>query len=533
MYLKLLCVLSVLLISSIKVQAEWFSSMEQIIDLVRHESLLAPTLQNYIKAKMEILLKLKTYGDELSEIADKVSANKEEYIIHPINQYHLIKRFATQWTEVNQLLDRFNRTGKKTDFIKNATRLFPKEEDIKGSAEGILRIQDTYNLNTSDIAEGNISGEKGHNSLKKLTTDECYHIGKAAFNGGLYDPCTHWMQFSLQRFEEGKQNFSKAHAEEYLQFEVYDDAYNKTDPLDLRSRANLIFFRRGAIVATKAQISSDDKSYKFSANSKFPKVCRGDVKIVSKTQSQMVLCIGETRAIHIGATIKLHCYLHTNNGNPWLMFNPVKVEELWDSPHIVQFYDVITSAEVDKIKKLAKPRLFRAIHFEDKEDSEVFQKAAYRITKVSWLNDTSGPVIAKLTRRISEITGLSMNTTEELQVANYGVGGEYPPHLDVASDDHRKRMYDHPDGERIATFLIYLSEVEEGGGTAFVRAGVAAKPIKGSAVFWYNMYPSGDIDIRTFHGACPVIIGNKWASNKWIRELGESFHRQCKLDRNA
>uniref|UniRef100_H2YXY9 procollagen-proline 4-dioxygenase n=1 Tax=Ciona savignyi TaxID=51511 RepID=H2YXY9_CIOSA len=513
MYLKLLCVLSVLLISSIKVQAEWFSSMEQIIDLVRHESLLAPTLQNYIKAKMEILLKLKTYGDELSEIADKVSANKEEYIIHPINQYHLIKRFATQWTEVNQLLDRFNRTGKKTDFIKNATRLFPKEEDIKGSAEGILRIQDTYNLNTSDIAEGNISGEKGHNSLKKLTTDECYHIGKAAFNGGLYDPCTHWMQFSLQRFEEGKQNFSKAHAEEYLQ---------------LCKMVSICW----AIVATKAQISSDDKSYKFSANSKFPKVCRGDVKIVSKTQSQMdQLKYYIKNYLYIGYILnikmiqqpsfprisrnmwerKLHCYLHTNNGNPWLMFNPVKVEELWDSPHIVQFYDVITSAEVDKIKKLAKPRLFRAIHFEDKEDSEVFQKAAYRITKVSWLNDTSGPVIAKLTRRISEITGLSMNTTEELQVANYGVGGEYPPHLDVAS----------------------LSEVEEGGGTAFVRAGVAAKPIKGSAVFWYNMYPSGDIDIRTFHGACPVIIGNKWASNKWIRELGESFHRQCKLDRNA
>uniref|UniRef100_H2YXZ0 procollagen-proline 4-dioxygenase n=1 Tax=Ciona savignyi TaxID=51511 RepID=H2YXZ0_CIOSA len=519
MYLKLLCVLSVLLISSIKVQAEWFSSMEQIIDLVRHESLLAPTLQNYIKAKMEILLKLKTYGDELSEIADKVSANKEEYIIHPINQYHLIKRFATQWTEVNQLLDRFNRTGKKTDFIKNATRLFPKEEDIKGSAEGILRIQDTYNLNTSDIAEGNISGEKGHNSLKKLTTDECYHIGKAAFNGGLYDPCTHWMQFSLQRFEEGKQNFSKAHAEEYLQ---------------LCKMVSICLHR---IQAVKYRLLNLKDCYIHIQHTKItvvPEQCFPQNKVIEKLHHYystptelLVLCIGETRAIHIGATIKLHCYLHTNNGNPWLMFNPVKVEELWDSPHIVQFYDVITSAEVDKIKKLAKPRLFRAIHFEDKEDSEVFQKAAYRITKVSWLNDTSGPVIAKLTRRISEITGLSMNTTEELQVANYGVGGEYPPHLDVAS-----RMYDHPDGERIATFLIYLSEVEEGGGTAFVRAGVAAKPIKGSAVFWYNMYPSGDIDIRTFHGACPVIIGNKWASNKWIRELGESFHRQCKLDRN-
>uniref|UniRef100_H2ZF14 procollagen-proline 4-dioxygenase n=1 Tax=Ciona savignyi TaxID=51511 RepID=H2ZF14_CIOSA len=448
----------------------------------------------------------KSYADELSEIADRVSANKEEYIIHPINQYHLIKRFATQWTEVNQLLDRFNRTGKKTISIKNAAHLFPKEEDIKGSAEGILRIQETYNLNTSDIAKGNISGQY---SLKKLTTDECYHIGKAAFNGGLYDRCTQWMQFSLQRFEEGTQNFSKAHAEEYLKLcemglvsvtanRIWIAPVLKLKNLFLlhfiRTTENKItFYRRRPIVATKAHISSDDKSYKFSDDKKFSKVCRGDVKIPKHVER------------------KLHCYLHTNNGNPWLMFNPVKVEELWDSPHIVQFYDVITSAEVDKIKKLAKPSLFRAIHVVSDEEDDDFQKAAYRITKISWLNDTSGPVIAKLTRRISEITGLSMNTSEELQVANYGVGGEYPPHLDVAS----------------------LSEVQEGGGTAFVEAGVTAKPIKGSAVFWYNMYPSGDIDIRTFHGACPVMIGNKWASNKWIREAGEPFHRQCKLDRNA
>uniref|UniRef100_H2ZF12 procollagen-proline 4-dioxygenase n=1 Tax=Ciona savignyi TaxID=51511 RepID=H2ZF12_CIOSA len=476
----------------------------------------------------------KSYADELSEIADRVSANKEEYIIHPINQYHLIKRFATQWTEVNQLLDRFNRTGTKVHkAIKNAAHLFPKEEDIKGSAEGILRIQETYNLNTSDIAKGNISGQY---SLKKLTTDECYHIGKAAFNGGLYDRCTQWMQFSLQRFEEGTQNFSKAHAEEYLKLLTANRIWiapvlklkncfihiphtkNNLFLLHfIRTTENKItFYRRRPIVATKAHISSDDKSYKFSDDKKFSKVCRGDVKIPKHVER------------------KLHCYLHTNNGNPWLMFNPVKVEELWDSPHIVQFYDVITSAEVDKIKKLAKPSLFRAIHVVSDEEDDDFQKAAYRITKISWLNDTSGPVIAKLTRRISEITGLSMNTSEELQVANYGVGGEYPPHLDVASEDEQRiYMLDHPEGRRIATFLIYLSEVQEGGGTAFVEAGVTAKPIKGSAVFWYNMYPSGDIDIRTFHGACPVMIGNKWASNKWIREAGEPFHRQCKLDRNA
>ena len=55
-----------------------------------------------------------------------------------------------------------------------------------------------------------------------------------------------------------------------------------------------------------------------------------------------------------------------------------------------------------------------------------------------------------------------------------------------------------------------LSDVEKGGSTAFPIAGVAATPVKGSAVYWYDLLSSGDSDHRTWHGACPVILGEKW-----------------------
>lgn len=49
-----------------------------------------------------------------------------------------------------------------------------------------------------------------------------------------------------------------------------------------------------------------------------------------------------------------------------------------------------------------------------------------------WLSDYDSPNIARINARISATTGLSMETAEELQIANYGIGGQYEPHFDFA-----------------------------------------------------------------------------------------------------
>ncbi|KXJ81467.1 hypothetical protein RP20_CCG019431 [Aedes albopictus] len=75
-----------------------------------------------------------------------------------------------------------------------------------------------------------------------------------------------------------------------------------------------------------------------------------------------------------------------------------------------------------------------------------------------------------------------------------------------------------------------MSDVTRGGATVFPKLNFALEARKGSAVFWYNLHSSGNLDYSTLHGACPVLIGEKWVANKWIRERGQEFRRKCDPD---
>lgn len=72
-----------------------------------------------------------------------------------------------------------------------------------------------------------------------------------------------------------------------------------------------------------------------------------------------------------------------------------------------------------------------------------------------------------------------------------------------------------------------MSDVSKGGDTVFPYMKVRVPAQKGTAAFWYNLRSSGEDDYFTRHAACPVLLGNKWVSNKWIHEFGQEFRRPC------
>lgn len=49
------------------------------------------------------------------------------------------------------------------------------------------------------------------------------------------------------------------------------------------------------------------------------------------------------------------------------------------------------------------------------------------------------------------------------------------------------------------------------------QAGVAVKPKKGDALFFYSLTPDGQMDEKSLHAGCPVVRGDKWSATKWLR----------------
>ena len=114
---------------------------------------------------------------------------------------------------------------------------------------------------------------------------------------------------------------------------------------------------------------------------------------------------------------------------------------------------------------------------------------------------------------------------------NYGLGGIISPHRDSFSftiNDTYSAEYYLNGGRRIVTFMMYLSNTELGGNTIFPNIGLSVKPAKGTALFWFNFNSKmEDYDPEIVHMGCPVILGNKWIANKWIKFNAQFKHYKC------
>jgi hypothetical protein len=120
--------------------------------------------------------------------------------------------------------------------------------------------------------------------------------------------------------------------------------------------------------------------------------------------------------------------------------------------------------------------------------------------------------------RISALTGPPTTAMEGSAVLHYAPGQQFFPHYDflnTAEPGYARQVAEY--GQRVLTFLIYLSEDFEGGETDFPNFGWRYKGKTGDALFFWNVLPNGQPDRRMLHAGLPPTSGEKFLFSQWVR----------------
>lgn len=215
------------------------------------------------------------------------------------------------------------------------------------------------------------------------------------------------------------------------------------------------------------------------------------------------------------------------------------VETLSWHPRAFLFHNFLSPAETNQLIVEAAPSLKRSTVVGSDEDSSAVDEI--RTSYGTFLDRLSSPVVELLEKKLANWTQMPIVHQEDVQILRYQYGQKYGAHYDSLG--------------RVCTVLVYLTDVEEGGETAFPKttdanwadpqqasAGeeysecaqghVAAKPKKGDALLFYSMKPDGKTtDPLAMHTGCPLLKGIKWTATIWMHPTPfrpDDFHRVYK-----
>ncbi|XP_071930948.1 probable prolyl 4-hydroxylase 9 isoform X2 [Coffea arabica] len=213
---------------------------------------------------------------------------------------------------------------------------------------------------------------------------------------------------------------------------------------------------------------------------------------------------------------------HGETGESWVRSVPFQILS-W-RPRTFYFPGFATSAQCQSIIEMArssmKPSTLALRKGETAESTKGIRTSA--------ADDRTG-TLDYIERKIAKATRIPKSHGEAFNILRYEVGQRYVSHYDAFNPAE----YGPQKSQRVASFLLYLSDVEEGGETMFPYEnglntrmaydykscmGLKIKPRQGDGLLFYSLFPNGTIDKTSLHGSCPVIKGGKWVATKWIRD---------------
>jgi prolyl 4-hydroxylase len=144
--------------------------------------------------------------------------------------------------------------------------------------------------------------------------------------------------------------------------------------------------------------------------------------------------------------------------------------------------------------------------------------ANFRTSETSDL-DWHDPLVGEVDRKISDLLGLPLATSEPIQGQRYAPGQEFKAHTDTFEPGgYDFYLHTAERGQRTWTAMVYLNEPEDGGATRFKTIGKTIQPERGKLLAWNNLLADGRPNPATLHQGMKVRRGTKYIVTKWFRE---------------
>ncbi|XP_020974848.1 probable prolyl 4-hydroxylase 9 isoform X1 [Arachis ipaensis] len=206
-------------------------------------------------------------------------------------------------------------------------------------------------------------------------------------------------------------------------------------------------------------------------------------------------------------------------------------------PRALYFPNFATAEQCESIVDIAKAGLKPSTLALRKGETEENTKGIRTSSGVfiSASEDKTG-TLEVIEEKIARATMIPRSHGEAFNILRYEIGQRYNSHYDAFNPSE----YGPQKSQRVASFLLYLTDVQEGGETMFPFEfgiiilqngsnmdgsysyesciGLKVRPRQGDGLLFYSLFPNGTIDPTSLHGSCPVIKGEKWVATKWVRD---------------
>ncbi|CAC5358732.1 P4HA [Mytilus coruscus] len=482
---------------------DFYSSIFTLTKLSENESKLVTALQRFIAAQEVEGQSIDGFVKEFLKTTEKIVEDAKP-IHSPIDAFHLLKRWVDDWQKCFDIALCSECTIDEPEIEFNSSRSiiesrlggWPQRSDLDATVEAIFRLWDVYEFDLRDFLHGKIFKYQ----TEPLTPLEAIYIANKAEDAKNSYNSIKFLEALLHEIEDGTLPNSPVDTTKLSR--MIASAYNRNN---MPWKSVELLKERAKEEPENKRLQNDFKKTKYKYY--YADAIHEDLLRGGNDKKYKALCRKNLKSQK--ALSKLFCFYKTTD----IPIFFVKAELANIKPNIYLFHDVISDNEVAFLRNSSSEMLTRSTVLQDLSKGTM-DVAENRISRTAWLSDIQYPKLKKITSRVKMITGLEteykerFSNSEQYQVLNYGVGGMYRPHLDALYEAASKSS--GPDttesGDRIATVMFY-----------------------GSAAFWYNTYLDGEVDTRMWHAGCPVLVGSKWVSNKWIRENGQLFKKPCGL----